>query len=95
MAFGTESRASRHQHDLPSVAFILLASASRGGRNSTLDRYSTSPINGQATLAPLHNVTRLTPSCASIIYFNPITVDSAPTSGSTRVFENPASRIQV
>jgi len=31
---------------------------------------------------------------AWISYFDPITIDSAPTSGSTRVFENPTSRIQ-
>jgi hypothetical protein len=31
---------------------------------------------------------------AWISYFNPITIESGPTSGSTRVFENPTSRIQ-
>jgi hypothetical protein len=31
---------------------------------------------------------------ARMRYFNPITIESGPTSGSTRVFENPASRIQ-
>jgi hypothetical protein len=31
---------------------------------------------------------------AGMSYFNPITIESGPTSGSTRVFENPTSRIQ-
>jgi hypothetical protein len=30
---------------------------------------------------------------ARISYFNPITIESGPTSGPTRVFENPTSRI--
>lgn len=29
-----------------------------------------------------------------VAYFNPITIESGPTSGSTRVFEHPTSRIQ-
>jgi hypothetical protein len=46
-------------------------------------------------LAPLHHVTYLTGQPrAWISYFNPITIESGPTSGSTRVFENPTSRIQ-
>jgi hypothetical protein len=34
-------------------------------------------------------------AAAWMIYFNPITIESGPTSGSTRILENPASRIQV
>jgi len=37
-------------------------------------------------LAPLRHVTHLTASRAWISYFSPITIESAPTSGSTRVF---------
>ena len=56
---------------------------------------SISACGPQPDLATLQHVTYLIGKPrAWISYFNPITIESGPTSGSTRVFENPTSRIQ-
>jgi hypothetical protein len=53
------------------------------------ERFLESGINPSKTMWRLIGKMRAWRS-----YLNPITIEFGPTSGSTRVFENPASRIQ-